>query len=60
MTHWTDAQTWQERQTKEIVTAGELLKRYGAYLRTHRVSLCCLVYPVRMDDNTCWDRLRND
>jgi len=56
--HWTENQQWKEHKTGETVTAEELLKRYGDYLRVHRISLIDRPkdFSVRMDDGTVWSR----
>lgn len=56
--HWTENQRWREHKSGEIVTAEELLKRYGTYLRIHRISLIDRPkdFSVRMDDGTVWSR----
>lgn len=56
--HWTENQRWKERKTGEIVTAEELLKRYGDYLRIHRISLIDRPkdFSVVMDDGSVWSR----
>lgn len=56
--HWTENQRWINHKTKEVVTAEELLRRYGDYLRVHRISLIDRPrdFSVVMDDGTVWSR----
>ena len=57
--HWTEVQRWENLETHEQLTAGELIKRFDRYLRINRVSLCCNVHTVRMEDGSRWAWIRD-
>ena len=57
--HWTQAQHWREHDTGMIVTALDLLKTYGTYIRVHHIYLIDLPcdQSVSMSDGTVWSRV---
>ena len=59
MAHWTEVQRWENTSTREVLSAGELIKRNDRYFRVYRVSLCCATFDVRAEDGSTWRRLKD-
>lgn len=61
--HWTDAHKWQNADTSETISAGELIKRFDRWVRIHRMStyMCGASRGdiVRMEDNSRWIKVQN-
>jgi len=59
MAHWTIVQRWENTSTREVLSAGELIKRFDRYIRVNRVSLCCSVHDFRDETGQIWRRVKD-